>query len=141
MSEKRKCLCCGKEYDYCPNCGKASTPWKFNFDTEACKELFNIISAYNMKIANDDAIQKILDKYSITDFSIYKENIKNILNSLKKRHNKIENNKVQNDISVDNVIEEENPNIQENEIQSELIINPVEEENQRINRRRNRFFD
>ena len=84
MSE-RKCKCCGKSYDYCPNCGKSSsTPWMFNFDTESCKELFNAVSAYNMNLIKEDGIKKIVSKYNITDFSIYKEDIKNLLTSFSK---------------------------------------------------------
>ena len=90
MSEKRKCLCCGKEYDYCPNCGKASTPWKFNYDTEACKELFNIISAYNMNLVKENRVIDILNKYSITDFSIYRDNIKDVLNKINTETKKVE---------------------------------------------------
>ena len=82
---QRKCKCCGKSYDYCPNCGKSSsTPWMFSFDTEACKELFNAVSAYNMKLIKEDGIKNIVEKYSITDFSIYKDDIKNLLNNLLK---------------------------------------------------------
>lgn len=82
---QRKCKCCGKSYDYCPNCGKSSSkPWMFSFDTEVCKELFNAVSAYNMKLIKEDGIKNIVDKYSITDFSIYKDDIKNLLNNLSK---------------------------------------------------------
>lgn len=53
-----------------------------SYDTEACKELFNAISGYNMGIVTKEQIKEILDKYGITDFSQYKESIRNKLNML-----------------------------------------------------------
>lgn len=83
MAEKRKCLCCEKEYEYCVKCGKSQNmPWKVNFDSEPCKELFNIVSAYNMNLVKEDRIKEVLDKYSITDYSVYKKSIRDVLEKL-----------------------------------------------------------
>jgi len=123
MSE-RKCKCCGKSYDYCPNCGKSSsTPWMFSFDTEACKELFNAVSAYNMNLIKEDGIKNIVIKYNITDFSIYKDDIKNLLKNISKASKP----------EKEDIIEEkvEETPIFENEL--------IEEQPRRG--RRNRFFE
>lgn len=84
MARDRICLACLKSYKYCNTCNEDATKprWMVKFDTEACKELFNIISAYNMDLVDKDKVKEILDKYNITDFSQYKESIKNKLEEL-----------------------------------------------------------
>ena len=143
MAEKRICLCCGKEYEYCPNCGGSKTPWKVNYDTEACKELFNIVSAYNMNLVNEDKVKEVLDKHSITDFSVYKDSIRNLLNKLFTKQKVHE--------PVVETPKEEIPSVQieqetKEESSVELEETPVVQEDHifeapRNNRRRNRFFE
>ena len=84
MSELRKCLCCGAEYRYCPTCGRyAREPkWRVEFDTLDCKEVFNAISGYNMGIRSIESLKEVLDNNNVTDFSKYKDSIKNKLNEL-----------------------------------------------------------
>ena len=81
MSKKRTCLCCGREYKYCPTCGADSSKpkWMKDFDTETCKDLFNAVSAIGMGLADKSALQRVVRKYQIKDYSIYKESIKNAL--------------------------------------------------------------
>ena len=84
MNKNRICLCCGTAYRYCPTCGQdARKPkWMLNFDEEACKELFNVISGFNMGIKSKDQVEAVLDQYQITDFSKYSEGIQKVLNDL-----------------------------------------------------------
>ena len=84
MSKTRTCIACQNSYQYCPHCGDyARYPkWMNEFDTEACKELFNVISGYNMGLFKKDDVKKVVDKYEIKDFSVYKESIANKLNEL-----------------------------------------------------------
>ena len=126
---ERKCLCCGKVYDYCPNCSKSSsTPWKINFDTESCKELFNAISAFNMNLINEESVKKVVDKYSIVDYSIYKDDIKELLNKFHSVQKETTN----------EVVEE----IIQGEIPNEESVNNLNEYSEDFPRRgrRNRFF-
>ena len=85
MSQKSKriCKCCGKQYEYCPHCGKHSDElWRNITDTEECREVLNIVSAYNMKLANKDQVKKVLDKFGVTDYGKYKDSISSVLNEL-----------------------------------------------------------
>lgn len=85
MSQKSKriCKCCGKEYEYCPHCGKYSDePWKNITDTMECREVLNIVSAYNIKLATKEQVKKVIDKYGVTDFNKYKPSIAAVLNGL-----------------------------------------------------------
>jgi len=48
---KRKCLVCGKEYTYCPQCGHgdAAETWRYLYDDEKCKQIFRVVSDYAFK--------------------------------------------------------------------------------------------
>lgn len=77
---KRKCLACGKEYDFCPRCEAAKeTPWMITFDRNECKEIFNVVSGYNMGISTLNDVKTVLDKYNIADVSVYQGNVKDVL--------------------------------------------------------------
>lgn len=84
MANERYCKCCEKLYYYCPSCKRYvdKPQWMILFDQESCKELFNMVSAYNMNRATKEDIKSVLDKYEITDYSEYKDSIKNLLNEL-----------------------------------------------------------
>ena len=138
MAEKRKCLCCGKAYEYCPNCGKSSTPWKVNFDTESCKELFNIISAFNMNLVNKDKVKEIVTKYSITDYSNYNEKVTKVLNSI------ISNNQIVEIAPESNVVGDDTPAVENiindiSEVDQPFQVEEIKEEIPR--RRRNKYFE
>lgn len=82
MAKNRICLTCGAEYQYCPNCsGAKDVPaWKTEFDEESCKDIFNVISGYNMNIIPAKDVVAVLKKYNITDTSKYKKSIRTKLN-------------------------------------------------------------
>ena len=82
MSVIRKCVCCGKEYDYCPNCAKKEQPsWMFAYCSEGCKELFNIVSAYNSKRIGKPAVQAYVKGHAITPDK-YVDSVKRVLNEV-----------------------------------------------------------
>lgn len=76
----RKCLACGKEYDFCPRCeaGK-ETPWMTTFDCVECREIFNVVSGYNMGILTLNDVQNTLKKLHIEDVTVYRDEIKDVL--------------------------------------------------------------
>lgn len=84
MAHLRKCIVCGTEYDYCPKCGKnAGEPgWKISFDKEVCKDLMDVVSGYKMGIKNIDDVSTVVNAYGITDYSLYVDGIKSVLNEL-----------------------------------------------------------
>lgn len=83
-SYERKCICCGSSYQYCPNCGKfnGKPKWMISYDEESCKDLFNAVSGYNMGVVTKEQLKAVLDKHNITDYSKYKDSIKNLLTEL-----------------------------------------------------------
>lgn len=80
MAVTRNCVCCGRQYDFCPNCSKTSEPaWKVSFCSETCKELFNIVSAYNMNRIDKAAVNAFIAGHGITKITKYTEPIQKVL--------------------------------------------------------------
>lgn len=84
MAKLRRCIFCGNEYEYCNHCkDSAKYPeWKFNFDTEKCHDLYDVIAGYNMGIKTIEDVKSILDKYEVTDYSIFSKKLQDKLNEL-----------------------------------------------------------
>lgn len=79
MAIKRTCKCCGKEYEYCPNCHKELKPlWMATFDCEVCKDLFNLVSAYNLGMVTKDKVKAFAREKGL-DTSVYSEPIRKVL--------------------------------------------------------------
>lgn len=81
MAILRKCVCCDKEYEYCPNCAKGNNKpaWMMSFCSEGCKELFNLVSAYNMRLIGKAKVQAFVAEHGIKDFGKYTDAIRKVL--------------------------------------------------------------
>lgn len=68
MSDTRKCLICGKEYDYCPNCGRYNylPRWMFSYHDENCKNIGAALNDYKAKNKTPIEVKRMLEK---TDLS------------------------------------------------------------------------
>ena len=84
MSKERTCIFCGKTYEYCPNCRNYSTypTWMANFDTEKCHELYDVIAGYNIGIRTIEDVKATLDKYDVTDYSIFSKGLQDKIKSV-----------------------------------------------------------
>ncbi len=67
-NSKRICYTCGAEYDYCPGCARSAgqPEWMLLWDNEECKDVFEILSAYNMGLADGKDVKEVLDNYGAT---------------------------------------------------------------------------
>lgn len=83
MSKIRQCICCGQTYSYCPNCSH-DPAWKLLYDTEQCREVSNIVSAYNMRTISKDKARDAIVKLNILNINRYKADIANVLKELTK---------------------------------------------------------
>lgn len=83
-TKNRICICCGKSFYFCNKCDASSknTGISMVFDTQECKELSNVISGYLMNKNTVADIKTVLEKYNVTDYSKYKQSVKDILNEL-----------------------------------------------------------
>jgi hypothetical protein len=90
MGFKRICHTCGKEYDYCPNCAayEALPKWKTNWDTEECKDVWNIIIRYNTEGIPASEVQAVLDSYGVANYSKYNAQISTALEKILKKNDK-----------------------------------------------------
>ena len=62
MATQRKCIVCGKNYDYCPHCNKGSknNMWKSSYCSENCRDIFHTCSNFEGKlISQEDAFNKL----------------------------------------------------------------------------------
>lgn len=80
---KRKCICCGKEYEYCYHCGgKKNDTWKNNYDVESCRDVFNIITDYRGKyITKEEATEK-LKELNLVNRATYVDGIAEFVDEL-----------------------------------------------------------
>ena len=88
----RKCILCGKSYQYCPSCPKDAKKetWYALFDSENCKNISKALTDYNLnKISKDEACSALL----ACDLSIqlndhYRNEINEIIVEPKPKRNK-----------------------------------------------------
>ena len=80
MSKERTCLACGKKYNFCPRCeASKNTPWMVTFDCVTCKEIFNVVSGFNMGVSTLADVKAVLEKHNVSDVNVYKNTIKEVL--------------------------------------------------------------
>lgn len=67
MTHERKCVVCGKAYQYCPRCKQYSTlpRWKIDFDCEECKEVYDAVDKFIFKHITAEEAKKILTKSKV----------------------------------------------------------------------------
>jgi hypothetical protein len=84
MAKQKTCIFCGKTYEYCPHCqnDQKYPNWKFNFDSEKCHDLYDVVAGYGMGIKTVEDIKKVLDKYEVTDYTIFSKKLQDKLNEL-----------------------------------------------------------
>lgn len=56
-----KCLICGSEYDYCPNCGdNGNQSWRVSFCSENCNKLYDVITGFrDERYSKNEAYEKL----------------------------------------------------------------------------------
>ena len=75
----RVCYCCGHEYYYCPSCPKDKkdpqiyTMW----DSEVCKDIFNILSNESLKKITTKECKEKLVELGVDKINIKKDSVKN----------------------------------------------------------------
>lgn len=65
----RICKTCGKEYYYCSNCDKSknSPQWMLIWDTENCKNIFEIVSNFDQGVYTKEEASKKLEKCDLRE--------------------------------------------------------------------------
>lgn len=61
MAANRTCIVCGNKYEYCRRCNKKIPAWHNLYDTDTCRDIYNIIDSYRIgEVTAADAKQYIL---------------------------------------------------------------------------------
>ena len=84
MRHNRVCLTCGKSYTYCNSCtDDIHLPvWKNIFDTENCKNIFEIVSDYEQKVIDKEKAKNKLLKYDLSNKGEFKPHVKKIIEEI-----------------------------------------------------------
>ena len=80
----KTCLVCQKSYHYCYSCPTdlQNPSWKNLFDTEQCKEIFNILSRNGQGMITDEEAKELLSKCDLTQKDTFADNIKNHIDKI-----------------------------------------------------------
>lgn len=80
----RICKTCGKAYFYCNNCNKknADPQWMLMWDTENCKNVFEIVSNYAQKVDSKAVAKKKLSKCDLSKQYTFNEKIRDLIDEI-----------------------------------------------------------
>ena len=78
MITKRKCLVCGKVYEYCKGCNPETPSWKAIFDSQNCHDIFEIMSSS----MSDGEKKEMLSGLDLSDLEKFDEGIKTQIKAL-----------------------------------------------------------
>lgn len=106
--KKRKCIVCGKEYEYCNNCKShiGLPAWKAIYCDENCRNIMNISTDYMAGCLTKTAAKLKLDTCDLSDKKSFKESVLNVVNEIyaSKKSTKAEVKKATDDV-IDNADE------------------------------------
>ena len=84
----RKCIVCGKEYNYCRSCPKDAKKetWYALYDNENCKDISQALTDYNFKRITKEEVKDILSKCDLSiNLNEYYRNEINVVMAKPKR--------------------------------------------------------
>ena len=77
----RECYLCGQEYQYCSTCtqDKMKPAWMSEFQSENCKNIFNICTRFNMKRMSKIEAQDALNACDLSNKTKFKSYVQHDL--------------------------------------------------------------
>ena len=84
QQKQRTCFCCGKAYHFCPNCAEdADKPsWYFIFDSENCKNIFNICQRFSTNAIDAQSAAQELDKCDLTNKTDFLPDVQKVIKKI-----------------------------------------------------------
>lgn len=84
VRNNKTCILCGNKYSYCSGCAEFDhlPRWMECYCSENCKDIFNILSSYNMKHKTKEEAKSLLEKCDLTMTDTYSEFNRNCINSI-----------------------------------------------------------
>lgn len=80
----RTCICCGKEYEYCPVCSKYDKypSWMANFHNKNCREIFKTAIEYVSNNISDEEARARLDKCNLDEKENFETSVLEMIEKL-----------------------------------------------------------
>lgn len=80
----RTCICCGKEYEYCPICSKYDKypSWMTNFHDANCREIFKTAIEYVSNNISDEQARARLDKCNLDNKENFEVSVQEMIEKL-----------------------------------------------------------
>lgn len=74
MATQKKCIVCGKTYEYCPHCNKGSKNdrWKSSYCSENCRDIFHTCSNFEGKLLSQEEAFNKLNGLNIKSIDVKK---------------------------------------------------------------------
>ena len=75
----KQCFVCGEKYSYCYSCPSdlQNPTWRTLFDTENCKNIFNILCRHGQGKITDEETRNLLNECDLTYVDKFNESLKN----------------------------------------------------------------
>jgi hypothetical protein len=103
MANNRTCFTCGKKHSYCPTCydDRLLEPWHVLFDTENCKNVYDIINRHFYNHITTEEAVKLLKTCDLSNkdefvndikddlaniYALYEEDKKTVMKQVKKEN-------------------------------------------------------
>lgn len=88
----RRCIVCGKEYNYCPSCSEANTPsWKSIYHDENCKKVFAVASWYLSGSITKEQAKSKFEKCDLSKKYLFNAEIQRAINETMVKKEQIQN--------------------------------------------------
>ena len=84
VRNNKTCILCGNKYSYCSGCAEFDhlPRWMECYCSENCKDIFNILSGYNMNHKTKEEAKALLEKCDLTKTDAYNEFNRNCINTI-----------------------------------------------------------
>ena len=80
----KKCILCGKQYEYCPSCpkDKYKETWYMLYDSENCRNISRALTDYNLKKISKEEAQSLLRKCDLSKVDELEEHYRKEINAI-----------------------------------------------------------
>lgn len=140
MVNKRICICCGNEYEYCSHCGEAKHQprWKTNYDDESCHIAFQTVTDYLAGETTKEAAKVILSNTDLKYRNQYVPSVAKYVDEIldgKVAENKIDLNAINNE----RIVIKEETKEESKEVSKEESKEASKSNNEAFSKKENKF--
>jgi len=92
MSNNRKCIVCGKEYEFCRHCSDnalAEDTWRTLYCDSNCKDIFEVLNQYGFSHIDAKETKQRLDKLDLSKLEEFREDLKRQIQKIRKEADEI----------------------------------------------------